>query len=109
MDKRQDEVSAPHIVRQVAEEKTSMRIVAHVLNNRSAVSIAMCFFQLFCRGIRKTLQQEGAYVRVMSKNGIGRGLSWPAETKNQRHDDGENLRPHRPSAAHLSHSNPMWA
>ena len=59
MDKRQDEVSGPHIVRQVAEEETSVRIVVHVLNNGSAVSIAMCFFQLFCCGIRKTLQQEG--------------------------------------------------
>ena len=56
-EERQDEVSAPHIVRQVAEEKASVGIVAHVLDNRPAVRIAVCFFEFFCGGIGKTLQQ----------------------------------------------------
>src|SRR4029077_10076217 len=35
-EKSQDEVPAPHIVRQVAEEETSVRVVAHVLDDGSA-------------------------------------------------------------------------
>ena len=99
MDEGQDEVSAPHIVHQVAEEKASVRIVAHILDNRPAVSVAVCFFQLLGRGLGKTLQQHGAYARVpcavndrlMSKNGIGPGFIWPTETKNKQHDGGEGL------------------
>ena len=56
-EKSQDKVSAPHIVRQIAEEKASVRIVAHVLDNRPAVRIAVCLFEFFCRGIGKALQQ----------------------------------------------------
>src|ERR1700693_2526237 len=51
----QDKVSAPHIVRQVAEEKTSVRVVAHVLDNGSAVGIAVCFFNFFPGRIGETL------------------------------------------------------
>src|ERR1700737_4845260 len=36
-EKSQDKVPAPHIVRQVAEEETSVRVITHVLNNGPAV------------------------------------------------------------------------
>lgn len=56
-EERHDKVSAPHIVRQVAEEKASVRVITHVLDNRPTVRIAVSFFEFFCRGIGKTLQQ----------------------------------------------------
>ena len=57
VEKSQNKVSAPHIVRQVAEEKASVRVITHVLDNRPAVRIAVSYFEFFCRGIGKTLQQ----------------------------------------------------
>src|ERR1700730_6944994 len=36
-EKSQNKVSAPHIVRQVAEDKTSVRVITHVLDNSPAV------------------------------------------------------------------------
>ena len=35
----QDKVSAPHVVRQVAEEMTSVRVITHVLDNGAAICI----------------------------------------------------------------------
>ena len=55
--KSQNKVSAPYIVRQVAEEKTSVRVITHVLDNRPAIRIAVCYFEFFRCGIGKTLQQ----------------------------------------------------
>src|SRR5450755_892419 len=37
----QDKVSAPHIMRQVAEEETSVRVIPHVLDNGPTVCIAV--------------------------------------------------------------------
>src|SRR5258706_11779760 len=37
-------IAASYIVGQIAEEKTAMRVIAHVLNNAAAVGIGMCLF-----------------------------------------------------------------
>ena len=56
-EKGQDKVSASHVVRQVAEEKAPVRVVAHVLDDGSAVCVAVRFFDFFGRRVGKTLQQ----------------------------------------------------
>ena len=53
----EDKVSAPHIVRQIAEEEAPMRVITHVLDNGPAVGIAVRFFDFFCGRTRVTLQQ----------------------------------------------------
>src|SRR5258708_40195388 len=37
-------IAASYIVAQIAEEKTAMRVIAHVQNNAAAVGIGMCLF-----------------------------------------------------------------
>lgn len=53
----QDKVPAPHIVRQVAEEITSVRVIAHVLDNGAAICIAMGFLDFFPRSVGEPLQE----------------------------------------------------
>src|ERR1700682_272338 len=111
--KSQDKVSAPHIVRQVAEEETSVRVITHVLDDGPAVGVAVRFFDFSSRRTGKTLQQQGAYVgvpyavndRFMRKDGVGRGLTWPAQREDQRHNDGEGSHRKSLAAPHSAHSN----
>src|SRR6266700_44261 len=58
----QDKVSAPHIVRQVTEEMASVWIITHVLDDGAAISITVCFFELFFRGTGKALQKQWTYI-----------------------------------------------
>src|SRR6185503_8145995 len=53
-----DEITAPHIMGQIAEEPASKWIVAHVLNYRSAIGVGMRLAQRFCRSARESFQQE---------------------------------------------------
>src|SRR5580704_15984283 len=61
-------ISASHVVRKVAEEMASVRVIAHVLDDRAAVGIGLRLAQLLFRGTRKTSQQERLDVRL--PNGI---------------------------------------
>ena len=53
----QHKVSAPHVVCQVAEEKTSVWVIAHVLNNDAPIRIPVRFFEFFSGGAGKALQK----------------------------------------------------
>src|ERR1700681_3887271 len=53
----QDKISAPHVVCQVAEEKTSVWVIAHVLNNDAPIRIPVRFFEFFSGGAGKALQK----------------------------------------------------
>src|ERR1700730_15224949 len=78
----QDKVSAPYIVRQVTEKMTPMRVITHVLDNRTAVCKPVGLFEFFTSGLGETLQKYRAYVGVphavndgfMRKDGVGFGL-----------------------------------
>src|SRR5260370_39384471 len=50
---RNHEVAASSVVKQVAEELASKRIVSHVLQDGAAVSVGAGVSELFFRGIRK--------------------------------------------------------
>jgi hypothetical protein len=54
---RKYEISATHIVRQVAEEKASVRIIADVLDDGSAICVSVRFFDFFCGRTRITLYE----------------------------------------------------
>ncbi len=51
-------------MRQVAEEKTSVRVISHVLNDRPAIGVAVRFLELFGRRSGKALLQQRADVGV---------------------------------------------
>src|SRR6476659_1497868 len=46
-EKSQQKKAASHVVRQVTEEKAPVRVIAHVLDNRSAVCVPVRFLH-FC-------------------------------------------------------------
>jgi len=60
----EDEVSAANIVSQTAEEMISVRVIAEVLNDGAAVSVAVRFFQLLGRSVWKTLQEQRTDIRL---------------------------------------------
>jgi len=60
----EDEVSAANVVSQTAEEVISVRVIAEVLNDGAAVSVAVRFFQLLRRGLWKTLQKQRTDIRL---------------------------------------------
>ena len=87
----QDEVAAAHVVRQIAEEEASMRVVTHVLDDGAAIGITVRFFD-FVRGrAGKTLQQERANIgvpdaindRFMGQDGVGASLAGIAQGQGQ--------------------------
>lgn len=96
-EKSQDKISASHVMCQVAEEKTPVRVVPHVLDDGPTVGIAVCFFDFRCCRTGKTLQEQGAYVgapyavhdRFVRKNGIGLSVAWIAQSKDKRHNNDE--------------------
>ena len=82
-----DKITAPHIVRQIAEEMASVRIIAHVLDDGATVSIAMRILYFFRSRVGKTLQKHSTYVGIpravdqglMSQDGVGQALTRAAE------------------------------
>src|ERR1700691_5226667 len=59
-DEGEDEIPAAHVVRQVAEEKTSVRIISHVLDDGPAIGVAVCFFKLFGCSAGKAFYKQWA-------------------------------------------------
>src|SRR5271165_1836220 len=57
-------ISAPHIVSKVAEKMASVRVIAHVLDDRPAIGVGLRFAQLLFGGTRKTGQQQRLDVRL---------------------------------------------
>src|SRR5439155_8522304 len=56
-DHRNHMIAAADVMDQVAKELAVERIIAHVLENRSSVSVSVGFAQLFFRSLRKALEQ----------------------------------------------------
>ncbi len=56
-DQRLNEISGAHIMRQIAEISVAVRIVAHVLKNRSAIGVGMRLFELLRCCVWKALEQ----------------------------------------------------
>src|SRR5947209_10986902 len=50
-----NKVSAANVVNEITEELVAKRIVAHVLDEASAISIGVSFAQVLCRGLRIAL------------------------------------------------------
>jgi hypothetical protein len=69
---RDNEIAAADVVRQIAEETAAEGLIAHVLDDASAVGEGVRFNQLLRRGRGKTLQQ-GLLERVFP-NGVDNGL-----------------------------------
>ena len=53
--KRKDEVCAANVVRLIAEEVISMRVIAEVLDNGAAVGVPVGFLELLVRCVGKAL------------------------------------------------------
>src|SRR6185437_1268023 len=53
-----DEISATHIVSEIAEELVSEGIVAHVLNDGAAIGVCVGLFQLVRSRVRELLQEQ---------------------------------------------------
>ncbi len=114
-DKRQDEITAAHVVGQITEEETSVRVVTHVLNNGPAVRVTMRFLELFAGCIRKALEQQRAYVGVpgdvndgfMRQHGVGRGLAGPAQSQGERRKNGKTFGYNSPAASHVDDRHPI--
>src|SRR6185312_4920231 len=58
------EVATAHVVEKIAEELIAERIVAHVLQNASAVGVGVGLLQVLFRGVREALEQQGLNVVV---------------------------------------------
>ena len=54
-EQRQDEIAAAYIVRQVAEERTPIRVVTQILNNRAAIRVRLPTIDFVFRGVRESL------------------------------------------------------
>src|SRR5579864_8652377 len=91
MDHVYDEISAAHIVREVAEILAAEWVVPHVLNQRSSVRKRVCLAQIFIRRTRETLLQERqnpilpAQINdlFVGENRIG-GTEWAQKQNNQK-------------------------
>src|SRR5271166_861736 len=57
-DKRENEIAAPNIVREITKELAAERIVAHVLNDGASIGISMGPLQFLWSRAGKTLQQQ---------------------------------------------------
>src|SRR5271165_7456905 len=62
--KRRDEIPTAKIVCKIAEKLITVRVIAHVLNNRPAISIGMSFPQILGGGVREALQEQRTNVGV---------------------------------------------
>ena len=59
-----NEVAAANVMREVAKEGLSVRIVAHVLNDRASIGIGLRTAQIFLGSLWKFLEKQGLYVRL---------------------------------------------
>src|SRR5271166_61387 len=57
-DKRENEIAAPNIVREITKELAAERIVAHVLNDGASIGIGMGLLQFLRSRAGKALQQQ---------------------------------------------------
>src|SRR5271154_4627820 len=56
-DKRENEIAAPNVVREITKESAAERIIAHVLNDCASVGVGMRLLQFFWSRAGETLQQ----------------------------------------------------
>jgi hypothetical protein len=56
-DERENEIAAPNIVREITKESATERIIAHVLNACSSISVGIRLLQFFASRAGETLQQ----------------------------------------------------
>ena len=59
-----DKISATDIMGEIAEEVASVRVVAHVLNDRPAIGECLRGIQLFVGCLRISLVERGAQIGV---------------------------------------------
>ena len=79
-------------MRQVAEENASVRVIAHILNNRAAIREAMRLPQIVRRGIGKAFEEQRLDTgvprriddRFMRKHRIGLDRNHPDEQSQQQ-------------------------
>src|SRR3982074_3368437 len=58
LEQRFHKIAAAHVVDEIAKKPVAKGIVAHVLQNTSAVGVGMCFLQVLFRGAREALLQK---------------------------------------------------
>ena len=79
MNEVDDEITAAHVMRQIAEVFIAKRVVAHVLHQAATVSEGVGLLQIIRSGIGETLQQkrlDGVFPKevddfFMGQNGVG--------------------------------------
>ena len=59
-----DKIAGAHIMHKVAEEDAAERVVAHVLDNASAVGIGVGFQEIFGSGLRIAAKEKGLDVAI---------------------------------------------
>ena len=61
---RLDEIAAADVMRKIAEKGAAIRVIPHILNDRTAISVGLCPAQIFFCGLREFLQEERLDVRL---------------------------------------------
>src|ERR1035438_3656812 len=52
------EVAAAHIVRKITEKLATQRVIAHILNDGSAIGISVGRFEIIRRGVGEAYEQQ---------------------------------------------------
>ena len=80
-----DEIAAADVMREIAEERAAVGIVAHVLNDGAPIGVGLRAAQIFLGGLRKFSQQQRLDVRLPCRINDGFVREHRVGTNGSRH------------------------
>jgi len=92
---RLDEIAAADVMREVAEKRAAVGVVAHILNDGSAVSVGLRPAEIFLGCLWELFQEERLDVRLpsriddglMRKDGVGMNGGWQRQQNGDQAND----------------------